>query len=107
MSPYLLGIDSGNTSTKAVVFDERGYERGIGSVGNRQMNPHPRWVEQDMNTVWENVRAAVQQAISAARIDAGEVSTIGVSGHGDGIYLVDGARGAGAAWHPVPGLPGA
>ena len=89
MSPYLLGIDSGNTSTKAVVFDEEGYERGIGSVGNQQLNPHPRWVEQDMNTVWENARTAVQEAISAAKIDAGEISAVGVSGHGDGIYLVD------------------
>ena len=89
MSPYLLGIDSGNTSTKAVVFDEEGYERGIGSVGNQQLNPHPRWVEQDMNTVWENAHTAIQKAISAAGIDAGEISAVGVSGHGDGIYLVD------------------
>ena len=89
MSPYLLGIDSGNTGIKAVVFDEEGYERGVGNVANRQMNPHPRWVEQDMNTVWESCQTAVREALLAAGIDGNEVSAVGVSGHGDGVYLVD------------------
>lgn len=89
MSPYLLGLDSGNTGTKAVVFDEEGYERGVASVGNTQMNPHPRWVEQDMQTVWESAKAAIRGAVLAAKIDGREVSAIGVSGHGDGVYLVD------------------
>ncbi len=89
MSPYLLGIDSGNTSTKAVVFDEEGYERGVGTVNNRQMNPHPRWVEQDMNVVWESTVAAVREAILAAKIEGAEISAVGTSGHGDGIYLLD------------------
>jgi L-xylulokinase len=89
MSPYLLGIDSGNTSTKAVVFDEEGYERGVGSINNKQVNAQPRWVEQDMNTVWESAQTAVREAILAAKIDGGEISAVGMSGHGDGIYLVD------------------
>ncbi|MDQ3507774.1 MAG: carbohydrate kinase [Actinomycetota bacterium] len=89
MSPYLLGIDSGNTSTKAVVFDEEGYERGVGSVNNEQINPHPRWVEQDMEKAWENCRTAVRRAILAAKIDGKDISAVGMSGHGDGVYLVD------------------
>lgn len=89
MSPYLLGIDSGNTGTKAVVFDEEGYERGVGNVNNEQINAHPRWVEQDMETVWENCQKAVKKAILAAKIDGSEVSAVGMSGHGDGVYLVD------------------
>ncbi len=89
MSPYLLGIDSGNTSTKAVVFDEEGYERGVGSVNNTQINPQPRWVEQDMHTVWENTQTAVREAILAAKIEGHEIEAVGMSGHGDGIYLLD------------------
>ncbi|MBA2692942.1 MAG: carbohydrate kinase [Rubrobacter sp.] len=89
MSPYLLGIDSGNTSTKAVVFDEEGYERGVGNVNNEQINSHPRWVEQDMEKAWENCRDAVRKAILAAKVDGKDISAVGMSGHGDGIYLVD------------------
>ena len=105
MSPYLLGIDSGNTSTKAVVFDEEGYERGVGSINNEQMNSQPRWVEQDMNVVWESVQKAVREAILAARIEGAEVSAVGVSGHGDGIYLVD--ENGEPVRPPVHGLEGA
>ena len=103
MSPYLLGIDSGNTSTKAVVFDEEGYERGVGSVNNKQVNPQPRWVEQDMNTVWENVQAAVREAILAAKIDGGEISAVGMSATATASTCWT-RPGAGARRHPVHGL---
>lgn len=89
MSPYLLGIDSGLTVTKAVVFDEEGRERGAGAVNNVRKSPHPRWVEQDMDGVWEGCRDAVRQALEGAGIDAGEISGVGVTGHGDGVYPVD------------------
>jgi sugar (pentulose or hexulose) kinase len=53
VSPYLLGIDSGLTVTKAVVFDEEGREIGVGAANNVHLSPHPRWVKQDMDKVWE------------------------------------------------------
>jgi hypothetical protein len=84
MSPYLLGIDSGLTVTKAVVFDEEGRERGMGAVNNAQKSPHPRWVEQDMDRVWEGCRGAVRQALDKAGVAAGEITAVGVTGHGDG-----------------------
>lgn len=89
MSPYLLGIDSGLTVTKAVVFDEEGRERGKGAANNVQKNPHPRWVEQDMEKVWESCRHAIRQALARAGVEAREISGVGVAGHGDGVYLVD------------------
>ena len=89
MSPYLLGIDSGLTVTKAVVFDEEGRERGTGDANNVHLSPHPRWVEQDMDRVWENCRSAVREALDEAGVDAGEIGAVGVTGHGDGVYLVD------------------
>lgn len=89
MSPYLLGIDSGLTVTKVIVFDEEGRERGAGAVNNVQKNLYPRWVEQDMDTVWEGCRDAIRQALEEAGISSGEISAIGVTGYGDGVYLVD------------------
>jgi L-xylulokinase len=89
VSPYLLGIDSGLTVTKAVVFDEEGREIGVGAANNVHLSPHPRWVEQDMDKVWENCRAAIREALKAAGIGGGDISGVGVTGHGDGIYPVD------------------
>jgi L-xylulokinase len=99
MSPYLLGIDSGLTVTKAVIFDEEGREMGQGAANNVHLSPHPRWVEQDMDKVWENCQSAVREALKGAGIDSGEISGIGVTGHGDGIYLVD--EGGNSVW---PGI---
>jgi L-xylulokinase len=73
VSPYLLGIDSGLTVTKAVVFDEEGRERGVGAANNVHLSPQPRWVEQDMDKVWENCRGAIREALKAAGI-GGEIS---------------------------------
>jgi hypothetical protein len=67
----------------------RGPERGKGAVNNDQASPRPRWVEQDMDRLWENCCGVVKQALDQAGIDAGEIAAIGVSGHGDGIYMVD------------------
>jgi L-xylulokinase len=89
MSPYLLGIDSGLTVTKAVVFDEDGRQRGVGAVNNAHKSPHPRWVEQDMDRLWESCYGAIRQALDEAGIGGGDIAAVGVSGHGDGIYLVD------------------
>lgn len=91
MSPYLLGIDSGNTVVKAVVFDEEGRQQGLGSVSGTRMSPHPRWIEQDMDGAWENCRAAVRRAIDASGVRAKEIVGVGLAGHGDGLYLVDGS----------------
>jgi L-xylulokinase len=89
MSPYLLGIDSGLTVTKAVIFDGEGRERGKGSQNNVHLSPHPRWVEQDMDKVWENCQHAIRQALNEAGVGGDEISGVGLAGHGDGVYLVD------------------
>lgn len=89
MSPYLLGIDSGLTVTKAVVFDEEGRQQGLGAANNVHSSPHPRWVEQDMEKVWEGCKAAIRQALKDAEITGEEVASIGLTGHGDGVYPVD------------------
>ncbi len=89
MSPYLLGIDSGLTVTKAVVFDEEGREQGIGAVNNVQQSLRPRWVEQEMDRVWESCQGAVQQALKSAGVEGNDISAVGLAGHGDGVYLVD------------------
>jgi L-xylulokinase len=89
MSPYLLGIDSGLTVTKAVVFDDKGRQRGAGAVNNVQSNPYPRWCEQDMERAWGNCRSAIRRAVEKSGICPEEILGIGITGHGDGIYLVD------------------
>lgn len=88
MSSFLLGIDSGLTVTKAVVFDEEGKELGIGTGRTFRRSPSPRWVERDMSELWERCGQIVQEALDAAKVSGSDIAAIGVAGHGDGVYLV-------------------
>lgn len=54
-----------------------------------QLTPHPRWVERDPDAVWKAVVDTTRAVLSAAGAAAHDVIGIGVTGHGDGLYLVD------------------
>lgn len=88
---FLLGVDCGLSVTKAVVFDENARPKGSGAVNNTQRSPHPRWVEQDMEELWESCRDAIRVALREAGIGGAEVAGIGIAGYGDSVFLVDGA----------------
>jgi L-xylulokinase len=93
---FLLGVDAGQTATKAVLFDLAGRPVAVGSTRCPTVNPHPRWVERDMDDVW----TAAADAIRQCTVDApGPILAVGVVGHNDGMYAVD------AAGRPVrPGI---
>jgi L-xylulokinase len=86
---YLLGVDAGQTATKAVLFDLAGQAVAVGSTRCPTVNPHPRWVERDMDDVWTAAADAIQQCIADA---PGPILAVGIVGHNDGLYLV-GANG--------------
>ncbi len=89
MPEVLVGIDSGLTVTKAVVFDLEGRAIGEASAPNEQASPHPHWVERDMDQLWETAATVVGRALQDAGVHAPEVRGVGLCGHGDGSYLVD------------------
>ena len=88
MSSFLLGIDSGLTVTKAVVFDEEGKELGIGAGRTFRRSPSLRWVERDLSELWDRCGTIVQEALDVAKVSGRDIAAIGVTGHGDGMYLV-------------------
>ena len=89
MAHYLLGIDSGLTVTKAVVFDRTGAVQSIGRREVPRIQPQDRFVERDMDRHWRETAAAVRDALEVAGIAATDIAAIGVTGHGDGLYLLD------------------
>lgn len=84
----LLGIDTGGTSMKAVVFHENGTPVGVGSHRSQRLTPYPGWAERDMAQVWLECAAAVRSALDDAGLSGRSVEAIGVVGHGDGLYAV-------------------
>lgn len=90
-SPLLLGIDSGVTLTKAVVFDLDGHEISRGEARVPQSTPHPRWVERDMDAAWHGVVQATRGALESADVDPGRIVAVGLSAHGDSLFPIDAA----------------
>ena len=79
MSGFVLAIDQGTTSSRAIVFDA---ERKIVGVGQREFTQHfPQdgWVEHDPEEIWESVVWSVKTALSAAGIEAGQVAALGIT----------------------------
>jgi L-xylulokinase len=89
METYLLGLDSGSTATKAAIFDTTGRTVAVGSRRVEQRQPRPRHVERDMKETWAAASGAIRDALELSKVPAGAIAAVGVTGHGDGIYLVD------------------
>jgi glycerol kinase len=77
--PYVLAIDQGTTSTRAVVYDAAG--AGVGSAAREltQHYPQPGWVEHDAAEIWESVAAVVPRALQAAGIEARALVVVGIT----------------------------
>ena len=86
---YLLGLDNGNTVTKAAIFDIQGNEIAVASEDVRSYYPHSHHVERDMHELWQQSSKAILKAINLAGIDSRDIKAVGCSGHGNGLYLLD------------------
>lgn len=89
MDELFLGIDAGQTVTKAVLFDLDGRQRAVGSAKVALDRPSPRWVERDMTAVWHATVRAIRRCLVEAGIRGGDVVAVGLAGHADGVYAVD------------------
>src|SRR5262245_15566914 len=76
---FVLAIDQGTTSTRAVVFDSAGRSRGSANQELKQYYPQPGWVEHDADEIWKSVSVVVPQALNQASVRAAELSAIGIT----------------------------
>ena len=87
MTKYVMGIDHGGTSTKAVLFDLTGRAVASAHRSTPLLTPRPGHTERDMELLWQMNCDVVRTAIERAGIDAGDILGISFSGHGKGLYL--------------------
>ena len=87
--PSLLGIDSGLTVTKAVIFDIDGTPLAVARQRIEQEMPAPRHVERDMHAMWKAASSAIREAIERSGRPASDILAVAATAHGDGIYLID------------------
>ncbi|CAN3700175.1 Xylulose kinase [Microbacterium sp. MM2322] len=90
MTPAVLGIDAGTTAVKAVLYSLEGETLAAGHRAVSVVRTPDGGAESDIDAVWDAVVGAVRQALSLARSAQPDVVAIGVTGQGDGAWLVDG-----------------
>ena len=88
MTRAILAIDEGTTNSKAILVVQDGEIISRGSCPVETRHPHPGWVEQDANQIWESTRKAIQSCVAAANGDV-EIVAIGISNQRESILVWD------------------
>lgn len=76
---YILALDEGTTSARAIVFDEKGVERASASHPIQCMFPHEGWVEQDAARIWEAQLEAARAVLERGRVRPRDLAAIGIT----------------------------
>lgn len=76
---FILALDQGTTSSKAVLFDRRGEIAGMAAREFRQIYPRPGWVEHDPLEIWGSQVEAARKAIEGAGISPKGIAAIGIT----------------------------
>jgi glycerol kinase len=79
MSQFILAIDQGTTSSRAILFDHAG---GIKAVAQREFTQHfpqPGWVEHDANEIWSTQAGVVTECVAKAGVDFKQIAAIGIT----------------------------
>jgi glycerol kinase len=79
MPDYVLAIDQGTTSTRAIVFDHSGQIVESGQLEHEQIFPKAGWVEHDPAEIWTNTRQVVVTALSRANLTYKDIVAVGIT----------------------------
>ncbi|MCS5733410.1 glycerol kinase GlpK [Herbiconiux daphne] len=79
MTDYIIAIDQGTTSTRAIVFDHSGSIVSQGQLEHEQIFPKAGWVEHNPKEIWDNTREVIGQALSKANITRHNVKAVGIT----------------------------
>jgi len=99
VSRYVLALDQGTTSSRAILFDDRGVARGFAQQEFAQHFPHAGWVEHDPDEIWSTQLATARGAIADAGLSSSEVATIGITNQRETTIVWE--RDTGNAVHPA------
>ena len=89
MKKYILALDQGTTSSRAILFDQDGHIVEIAQKEFTQYFPEPGWVEHDANEIWLSILAVISEVIIKASIQAEEVAAIGITNQRESSVIWD------------------
>lgn len=90
---YILSIDQGTTSTRAIIFDHDGTPVTTGQLEHDQIFPKAGWVEHDAAQIWNNTREVIGQALSKANVTRHSIAAVGITNQRETAIIWDRATG--------------
>jgi glycerol kinase len=79
MKKYILALDQGTTSSRAILFDHQGHICGSAAMEFPQHFPQPGWVEHDPNEIWNSQLTVARKVLLDNHIDSNQVLAIGIA----------------------------
>jgi glycerol kinase len=79
MEKYILALDQGTTSSRAIVFNHQGEILGVAQKEFTQIFPQPGWVEHDANEIWATQLGVASEVLAKLNLDIQQVAAIGIT----------------------------
>jgi glycerol kinase len=89
MEKFILALDQGTTSSRAIVFDYHGSPVSVAQKEFSQLYPQPAWVEHDAGEIWSTQAGVALEAITRAGIDSSDLAAIGITNQRETTILWD------------------
>lgn len=96
MAKYILALDQGTTSSRAIIFNKKGEIVQSAQKELTQFFPKPGWVEQDANEIWASIIAVIAEALTTGEISPKNIAGIGITNQRETTVIWDKHTG-----HPI------
>jgi glycerol kinase len=93
MPEFILAIDQGTTSSRAILFDGSGSIKATAQREFKQYYPQPGWVEHDPNEIWSTQAGVVAEALARASVHASDIAAIGITNQRETTIVWDRSSG--------------
>ncbi|MFD1629908.1 glycerol kinase GlpK [Pseudopedobacter beijingensis] len=93
MSKYVLSLDQGTSSSRAIIFDDKGQQIAVAQKEFRQIYPQSGWVEHDAQEIWETQYAMAVEAINKSKVSFSAIKAIGITNQRETTLVWDKATG--------------
>ena len=97
---YILSLDQGTTSSRAILFDHNGQIRQMAQKEFRQHYPQPGWVEHDPEEIWSSQYGVLAEVLAKANITTRDLAAIGITNQRETVIVWE--RASGRPIHPAP-----
>lgn len=89
MKKYIMAIDQGTTSTRAIIFDQEGDPKWSNQKDIEQYYPEPSWVEQDANEIWLKTLQVVSSVLIESDLKPADIDSIGITNQRETTVIWD------------------